>query len=76
MLYRICGAQGKNEDDFQLKLDGVYYPLNDDITQITLMSELLSQISGPVVVLRDQIHIELENLINLIRLVKLGCLMI
>ena len=42
-----------------------------DITQITLRSELLSQIRGSVVVLRDRIHKELGNLINLIRLVKL-----
>ena len=42
-----------------------------DITQITLRNKLLSQIRGSVVVLRDQIHNELGNLINLIRLVKL-----
>ena len=42
-----------------------------DITQITLMSELLSQIRGSIIVLRDQIHKELGNLVNLIRLVKL-----
>ena len=42
-----------------------------NITQITIRSELLSQIRGSVVVLRDQIHKELGNLINLIRLVKL-----
>ena len=46
-----------------------------DLTQITLRSELLSQIKGSVVVLRDQIHKELWNLINLInliRVIKLG----
>ncbi|KAF3585817.1 hypothetical protein F2Q69_00029384 [Brassica cretica] len=32
MFYGVCGAQGKNEGDFQMKLDGVYYPLNDSIT--------------------------------------------
>ena len=32
MLYGISGAQGKNEDDFQMKLDGVYYPLIDNIS--------------------------------------------
>ena len=46
-----------------------------DITQITLRSELLSQIKGSDVVLRDQIHEELRNLINLIRFVKVVCLM-
>ena len=45
-----------------------------DLTQITLGSELLSQISGWIVVLRDQIHKELGNLINLIRVIKLGWL--
>ena len=46
------------------------------ITQITLRRELLSQIKGSVAVFRDQIHRELENLINLIWFVKLSCLMI
>ena len=43
-----------------------------DINQITLRSELLSQIRGSVVVLRDRIHRELGNLINLIKLIKIG----
>ena len=43
-----------------------------DLTQIILRSELLSQIRGSTVVLRDQIHKELGNLINLIRVIKLG----
>ena len=42
-----------------------------DLTRIILNSELLSQIRGSTVVLRDQIHKELENLINLIRVIKL-----
>ena len=41
-------------------------------TQIILRSELLSQIRGSFVVLRDQILRELGNLINLIKLIKLG----
>ena len=44
----------------------------NDLTQITLRSELLSQIRGSVVVLRDRIHRELRNLINLTRVIKLG----
>ena len=41
MLYGICGAQGKNEDDLQMKLDGVYYPLNDNTSWLTtFMHEL------------------------------------
>ena len=48
--------------------------LLSDLPQITIRSELLSQIRGSVVVLRDQIHRELGNLINLIRVIKLGWL--
>ena len=47
-----------------------------DITQITLRSDLLSQMRSSVVVLRDWIHKALGNLINIIRIVKLGCLMV
>ena len=43
-----------------------------NLTQITLRSELLSQIKSSIVVLRDQILRELGNLINLIKLIKLG----
>ena len=43
-----------------------------DLPQITLKSELLSQIRGSAVVLRDRIHKELENLIDLIRVIKLS----
>ena len=44
-----------------------------DITQITLRSDLLSQIRGSIVVLRDQIHMELEHTIDLSSyVVKLG----
>ena len=39
MLYGVCGAQGRNEDDFQIKLDGVYYPLNDNISWLTTCME-------------------------------------
>ena len=35
MFYGVCGAQEKNEGDFQMKLDGVYYPLNDSISWLT-----------------------------------------
>ena len=35
MLCGNCGAQGKNENDFQMKLDGVYYLLNDIISWLT-----------------------------------------
>ncbi|KAF3554488.1 hypothetical protein F2Q69_00015749 [Brassica cretica] len=39
MFYGICGAQEKNEDDFQLKLNGFYYPLNDCISWLTTCME-------------------------------------
>ena len=43
-----------------------------DTTQIILTSELLSQIRGSIAVLRDQIHKELGNLLNLVNLLILG----
>ncbi|KAF3567029.1 hypothetical protein DY000_02014266 [Brassica cretica] len=43
MLYGICGAQKKNEDDFQMKLDGVYYPLNDCISWLTTCMKEMRQ---------------------------------
>ena len=55
---------------YRSRLRIILLPL--DLTQITLRSELLSQIRGSVVVLRDQIHRELGNLINLVRVIKLG----
>ena len=39
MFYGVCGAQEKNEGDFQMKLDGVYYPLNDSISWLTTCME-------------------------------------
>ncbi|KAF3551928.1 hypothetical protein DY000_02009821 [Brassica cretica] len=35
MFYGICGEQEKNKEYFQMKLDGVYYPLNDSISWLT-----------------------------------------
>ncbi|KAF3570722.1 hypothetical protein F2Q69_00059021 [Brassica cretica] len=43
MFYRVCGAQEKNEGDFQMKLDGVYYPLNDSISWLTTCMEEMRQ---------------------------------
>ena len=43
MLYGICGAQETNEDDFQIKLYGVYYPLNDSISWLTTCMEEMRQ---------------------------------
>ncbi|KAF2570456.1 hypothetical protein F2Q70_00003219 [Brassica cretica] len=39
IFYGVCGAQEKNEGDFQVKLDGVYYPLNDSISWLTTCME-------------------------------------
>ncbi|WZY77818.1 hypothetical protein YC2023_024202 [Brassica napus] len=45
-LYGICGAQGKKEDDFQMKFDGVYCPLNDSISWLaTCMDEMRQDIA-------------------------------
>ncbi|KAF3538702.1 hypothetical protein F2Q69_00021626 [Brassica cretica] len=43
MFYVVCGAQEKNEGDFQMKLDGVYYPLNDNISWLTTCMEEMMQ---------------------------------
>ncbi|KAF3535391.1 hypothetical protein F2Q69_00023147 [Brassica cretica] len=39
MFYGVCGAQEKHEGDFRMKLDGVYYPLNDNISWLTTCME-------------------------------------
>ena len=43
MFYGVCGAQENNEGDFQMKLDGVYYPLNDSISWLTTCMEEVRQ---------------------------------
>ena len=43
MFYGVCGAQEKNEGDFQMRLDGVYYPLNDSISWSTTYMEEMGQ---------------------------------
>ncbi|KAF3538269.1 hypothetical protein F2Q69_00023406 [Brassica cretica] len=43
MFYGICGAQEKYEGDFQMKLDGVYHPLNDIIGWLTTCMEEMRQ---------------------------------
>ncbi|KAF3610718.1 hypothetical protein DY000_02048578 [Brassica cretica] len=43
MFYGVCGAQEKYEGDFQMKLDGVYYPLNDSISWLTTCMEEMRQ---------------------------------
>ncbi|KAF3505877.1 hypothetical protein F2Q69_00007084 [Brassica cretica] len=43
MFYEICGEQEKNKEDFQMKLDGVFYPLNDSISWLTTCMEEMRQ---------------------------------
>ncbi|KAF3610549.1 hypothetical protein DY000_02048843 [Brassica cretica] len=43
MFYGVCGAQKKNEGDFQMKFDGVNYPLNDSIRWLTTCMEEVRQ---------------------------------
>jgi len=43
MFYEICGEQEKNKEDFQMKLDGVFYPLNDSISWLTTCMEAMRQ---------------------------------
>ncbi|KAF2569597.1 hypothetical protein F2Q68_00025493 [Brassica cretica] len=48
MFYGISGEQEKNKEDFQMKLDGVYYPLNDipEIYTKDEINEMFYGISG------------------------------
>ncbi|KAF3557277.1 hypothetical protein F2Q69_00012627 [Brassica cretica] len=39
MLYGVCGEHEKNDEAFQMKLYGVYYPLNDSIIWLTTCME-------------------------------------
>ncbi|KAF3528614.1 hypothetical protein DY000_02039744 [Brassica cretica] len=43
MFYGVYGAQEKNEGDFQMKLDSVYYPMNDIISWLTTCMEEMRQ---------------------------------
>ncbi|KAF3574164.1 hypothetical protein F2Q69_00058634 [Brassica cretica] len=43
MFYGVCGAQEKNEGDFQMKLDGVYNALNDSISWLTTCMQEMRQ---------------------------------
>ncbi|KAF2569271.1 hypothetical protein F2Q68_00024486 [Brassica cretica] len=43
MFYGVCGTQENNEGDFQMKLDGVYFPLNDSVSWLTTCMEEMRQ---------------------------------
>ncbi|KAF3603627.1 hypothetical protein F2Q69_00034923 [Brassica cretica] len=43
MFYGVCGEHEKNKKAFQMKLDGVYYPLNDSISWVTTFMEEMKQ---------------------------------
>ncbi|KAF3565364.1 hypothetical protein DY000_02014549 [Brassica cretica] len=43
MFYRVCGEHERNKEAFQMKLDGVYYPLNDSISWLTTCMEEMKQ---------------------------------
>ncbi|KAF3493754.1 hypothetical protein DY000_02052556 [Brassica cretica] len=43
MFYGVCGEHEKNKEAFQMKLDGVYYPLNDSISWFTTCMEEMKQ---------------------------------
>ncbi|KAF3560143.1 hypothetical protein F2Q69_00012611 [Brassica cretica] len=43
MFYGVCGVREKYEGDFQMKLDGVYHPLNDSIGWLTTSMEEMRQ---------------------------------
>ncbi|KAF2549153.1 hypothetical protein F2Q70_00021861 [Brassica cretica] len=43
MFYGVCGEQEKNKEVFQMKLDGVNYPLNDRISWLTTCMKEMKQ---------------------------------
>ncbi|KAF3513744.1 hypothetical protein F2Q69_00007491 [Brassica cretica] len=43
MFYGACGEHERNKEAFQMKLDGVYYPLNDCISWLTTYMEEMKQ---------------------------------
>ncbi|KAF3534520.1 hypothetical protein DY000_02042088 [Brassica cretica] len=43
MVYGVCGEHERNKEAFQMKLDGVYYPLNDSISWLTTSMEEMKQ---------------------------------
>ncbi|KAF2611602.1 hypothetical protein F2Q70_00011996 [Brassica cretica] len=46
MFYGVCGEHDRNKEAFQMKLDGVYYPLNDSISWLTTcMKEMKKDIA-------------------------------
>ena len=43
MFYGVCGEHDRNKEAFQMKLDVVYYPLNDSISWLTTCMEEIQQ---------------------------------
>ncbi|KAF3516279.1 hypothetical protein DY000_02059998 [Brassica cretica] len=43
MFYGVCGEHDRNKEAFQMKLDGVYYPLNDSISWLITCIEEMKQ---------------------------------
>ncbi|KAF2561611.1 hypothetical protein F2Q70_00016878 [Brassica cretica] len=43
MFYGVYGEHDRNKEAFQMKLDGVYYPLNDSISWLTTCMEEMKQ---------------------------------
>ena len=43
MFYGVYGEHDRNKEAFQMKLDGVYYPLNDSIYWLTTCMEKMKQ---------------------------------
>ncbi|KAF3563263.1 hypothetical protein DY000_02014599 [Brassica cretica] len=43
MFYGVFGEHDRNKEAFQMKLDGVYYPLNDSISWLTTCMEEMKQ---------------------------------
>uniref|UniRef100_A0A0D3BG83 Uncharacterized protein n=1 Tax=Brassica oleracea var. oleracea TaxID=109376 RepID=A0A0D3BG83_BRAOL len=43
MFHGVCGEHERNKEAFQMKLDGVCYPLNDSISWLTTCMEEMKQ---------------------------------
>ncbi|KAF2538177.1 hypothetical protein F2Q70_00003131 [Brassica cretica] len=43
MFYGVCGEHERNQEALQMKLDGVYYPLNDSLSWLTTCIEEMKQ---------------------------------
>ncbi|KAF2588630.1 hypothetical protein F2Q70_00038885 [Brassica cretica] len=61
MFYGVCGEHEKNKEAFQMKLDGVYHPLNDNISWLTTCMEEMKQ---DITIIQNAIDVARPTSIN------------